>query len=66
MDNGVDWIGDQITGNEAGDHSISGLAADGMTSIDQSIARARGYGDDEAYRHTAGWWLAENLPSWMQ
>ncbi len=66
LDSGADWVGDKITGNEGGDHSISGGLASGATSIDQSIARARGFDENEAYRHTAGWWLAENLPQWMQ
>jgi hypothetical protein len=71
LDNGADWIGDQITGNEGGDHSLSGLSADGMVGMDQAFTRglrAIGAYDESRpeYTQTLGWRLAEVLPSWLQ
>jgi hypothetical protein len=71
LDNLVDWIGDKATGNEQADHSISGFGADVMTGVDQTFTRgmrAIGAYDEDAPEHTQtlGWWLADNLPSWMQ
>lgn len=75
LDQGVDWIGDQVSGNADADHSISGEGADLMTRIDRSLS---GYSEEpirnpdgtyranDSYRHTLGWWLADHLPSWMQ
>ena len=51
LDNGVDWIGDQISGNEEADHSISGGLADAALSV---------LGPEP------GLWLADRLPSWLQ
>jgi hypothetical protein len=71
LDNGVDWLGDAITGNEEADHSISGTLADGMVGMDQlAVQGLRGLGvldnNAPAYTQTLGWQLAEILPSWMQ
>jgi hypothetical protein len=71
LDHGVDWIGDQITGNEQGDHSISGGIASVMTSVDQAgtgLLRSVGALDESKpeYTQTLGWQLAEMLPSWLQ
>ena len=71
IDNLADYIGDAVTGNESGDHSLSGLSADAMTGLDQgatSVMRNLGIFDEDrpAYTQTLGWRLAEILPSWLQ
>lgn len=71
LDSGVDWVGDRITGNEQGDHSISGMGADVMTAGDRAatgLMRSVGLYDESRpeYTQTLGWRLAEILPSWMQ
>lgn len=58
LDKGVDWIGDKISGNEQGDHSISGALADGMTAADQAISSLWADPSKPAYTQTLGWKLA--------
>lgn len=71
LDMAADWVGDKISGNEAADHSISGMAAADATQRDRSFTRmmrSAGVYDSSApeYTQTIGWRLAEALPSWMQ
>ena len=66
LDNLVDWIGDEVSGDEQADHSISGGLADVMTSVDQIVSSLWADESKPAYTQTLGWKLAEILPSWMQ
>ena len=64
LDWGADKIGDLITGNEAEDHSISGLMAGAMHRGDRlftSTMRGLGVYDENApeYTQTIGWQLAD-------
>lgn len=64
LDEGVDWVGDKITGNEKADHSISAGIGSGLNAIDSAI---HGVSDDPAnnpnenYRKTWGYRLAQWL-----
>ena len=65
------WRGISYAEGQHGDYSISGIAAGGVTFVDQgfvSAMRSVGAYDESspAYTQTLGWWLADHLPSWMQ
>jgi hypothetical protein len=54
-----------------GDYSLSGLGSMSLMGWDRMITEGRrdlGLVDESKpeYTQTVGWWLAENLPSWMQ
>lgn len=59
LDHASDWIGDKITGNEGGDHSISGGLASGMTAADEAVSGLLADPSKPAYTQTLGWKLAE-------
>jgi hypothetical protein len=61
LDEGVGWMGQQITGDEQGDYTISGGLAGLMTAADQGVSSLWADPDRPAYTQTLGWKLAEWL-----
>lgn len=58
LDQGVDWVGDTVSGNEQADHSISGALGDGLWSLDKMLSGAE---SDDDYRSTFGYRLSQWL-----
>lgn len=61
IDQGFGAAGRAITGNSQEDYTLSGLAASGMTAIDQSVSSLWADPNEPAYTQTLGWKLGEWL-----
>jgi len=58
LDQLSNYVGQKVTGDKAGDYSISGGLAKGMTAVDQAVSPLWADPSKPAYTQTLGWKLA--------